>query len=124
MRTKWYERFLQRISDLLPLGGSDSQLVALSKLNPDHIEVENVRSILDVSTSAAKRVCETAVRRGLFCVRIAVICPDDSVALVVNDRNSIPQTVRCWRQYEDGSAPEEVPTETLEQREFYVLNER
>jgi hypothetical protein len=53
-----------------------------------------------------------------------LICPDDSVALIVNDPKAIPETVRCWRQEEDGPVAEEIRTDSLERHEFYVLNER
>jgi hypothetical protein len=119
MQMKWYERFSQKISDFVaPSEGTQATAVALSQLNPDHIEIENVRSLLNVSYRAARKVCETAVRRGVFVQRIAIICPDDSVALVVRHSDPVPETVRCWQ---DGE-PIELPTSSLERREFFVLN--
>jgi hypothetical protein len=121
---KWFERFLQKISDLVPLGDSRATALAIAKLNPNHIEVENVRSILNVSALTARRVCETAVRRGIFLPRIAILCPDDAVAKVVADRESMPEKVPCWIDDGDGPVRQDISTESLETREFYVLNDR
>lgn len=120
MQMKWYERFLQKISDYVPSRPSLATVEALSRLNPDHIEVENVRSVLNISHSAARRICETAVRRGLFVPKTAIVCPDDSIAKVLGARDSMPQTVKCWNEGE----PLDIATSELEKREFYVLNER
>jgi hypothetical protein len=116
---KWYERFLKKISDFVPLSETQATAIALARLNPDHIELENVRSALGISYSAARRVCDTAVRRGVFLPRTAIMCPDDSVARVLNDSDSIPETVQCVSEGE----LQTLPTESLERREFYVLNE-
>jgi hypothetical protein len=119
---KWFRRFLQTISDLVapnPLGGKDA---ALAKLDPQHIYLENVRSIFNVSAEQAQQMCDVAVRRGVFRSAIQVICPDGAVAASAPSEDKLPQSVRCWVE-QDGEADEvEFPTRKLRKIRVYSLS--
>jgi hypothetical protein len=117
-----FQRFLARISEFVPdrLAG-DSE--ALSRLNPDKFYLENVRSVLGVSSGTAQRICDAAVRQGAFQKRIEVVCPNGAVAASAADEEGLPETVRCWA--EDGGGIEETYFETsaLSKTVFYRLND-
>src|SRR6202035_4788654 len=85
----------------------------LSALNPDRIYVENVRSILNVSNSKARAICDTAVRRGLFRRQVLVLCPDGSVGATAPSEEKLPPTVRCWVDADGNPEPETVATSEL-----------
>ena len=103
------------------LSGKEAE--ALSALDPRKIYVENVRSILNVSSSYALRICETAVRQGLFEKMVEVHCPDGAVVASAKTEKDLPSVVRCWKE-EDGFHEEvEVATASLHKESFYRLNE-
>jgi hypothetical protein len=120
-----FDRFLRTISSVLPSGLSVKETKLLAQLNPRRIYVENVRSLLGVSRSEAVRILETAVRQGVFERRIEVMCPDGTVAASAESEESLPTTVPCYANDEDGY-PEEtsVPSRTLRKAVFYRLYER
>jgi hypothetical protein len=98
-----------------------ARIDALSRLNPQRIYIENVRSILGVNATEAIKLCENAYHQGLFGKGIEVRCPDGAVAIAADAENAIPQTVHCWVE-EDGHLEEkEVLTRDLERVSFYVL---
>lgn len=112
----WLSGAWQRFRELLPSGIPASAVAQLAALNPDRIYLENVRSILGVSSARAKNVCDTAVRRGVFTKRFQVICPDGSVAVTAERESDLPPLVRCWHDEEDF---EMVPTRSLQRLEVY-----
>ncbi len=119
----WFEKFLDIISRYFSfnlLAGIEEKL---AELNPDKIYVENVRSILGVSHPAAVRICETAVRQGVFEQGIEVLGPDGTVALTAKHAEELPLTVHCWAE-ENGRFEEiELPIESLKKTTFYRLND-
>lgn len=118
------ERFLKAISRLIPQKELSGKEALLSELNPDKIYVENVRSILNVSHESAVRICETAVRQGVFRRGVEVVCPDGAVACSADTEEELPPTVHCWTE-EDGHSEEvELPTRSLRKTAFYRLNDR
>jgi hypothetical protein len=118
------ERLFDTISMVIPGASlSDDEWRALSALDPEKIYVENVRSVLGVSHQAAVRICETAVRQGLFQKRVEVMCADGTVVASAGTDEELPSMVHCWRE-EDGNIEEvEVPTSSLDKTRFYRLNE-
>lgn len=120
------ERLFRIISRVIPgLALSEDRAAKLSSLNPDKFYVENVRSILGVSHTAAVGICETAVRQGLFERRIEVLCPDGAVAASADIEAHLPATVRCWHEVEGHHLEaEELPTKSLEKKTFYRLNDK
>lgn len=117
-------KFFDIISNLISGGFlSAKEAEALTTLDPSKIYIENVRSILNVSSSYALRICETAVRQGLFEKRIEVYCPDGGVVASAKTEKDLPATVRCWKE-ENGLHEEiEIPTASLRKEKFYRLNE-
>lgn len=112
------------IKKIVPsFGLSEREAQLLSRLDPDKLYVENVQSILRVSHGNAVRICETAVRQGLFLRGIEVRCPDGAVAATADTEDQLPSEVRCWRQAEGHFEPEMLPTTTLEKTTFYRLND-
>jgi hypothetical protein len=98
-------------------------LDALTRLNPDKIYIENVRSVFGISSRSAERYCEAAVRQGIFSKFIEVHCPNGAVATSATSENALPETVRCWME-EDGSNEEAwIPTRELAKTAFYRLND-
>ena len=96
----------------------------LARLNPDKFYIENVRSILGVSHASAVRICETAVRQGLFERRVEVKCPDGAVAASADSERNLPEMVKCWHEDDGHLEAEELPTKTLEKTTFYRFNDQ
>jgi hypothetical protein len=119
------KKLFQIISKITPpsQGLSEKQAELLSRLNPDKIYVENVRSILGVSYKSALNICETAVRQGVFQKGVEVKCPDGSVAVTAPSRDQLPPEVRCWKQEDGHPEPEMLSTADLETTIFYRLND-
>jgi hypothetical protein len=105
-------------------GLSEEDSLRLSSLDPEKIYIENVRSILGVSYSSAMRICETAVRQGLFKRFVEVKCPDGAVAASANTEAELPKTVRCWTETDGHLEEVEFSTESLAKATFYRLNEQ
>src|SRR5271165_5495058 len=120
-----FRKFLKVISSIVPEKGvSLAEADVLSRLNPDKIYVENVRSLLNVSHGSAQRILETGVRQGVFVRRVEVQCPDGSVAASAETEAGLPRMVHCWEE-EDGFPKEvEIPVENLAKTTFYRLNDR
>jgi hypothetical protein len=118
-----FAKFFEVISSMLPNYRFIGNPEDLARLNPQKIYLESVRSILGVSTGTAARICETAVRQGLFRKSIEVVCPDGAVAASAESEADLPQQVRCWNQ-EDGVFEEiMIPTSELAKTVFYRLND-
>lgn len=117
-------KFWQKIKSLLPgFAFSENEAQALSKLNPSKIYVENVRSVLNISQSSAQRICETAVRQGIFERRVEVLCPDGAVAASADSELTLPVTVNCWTEADGDLEEVELSTADLKKRIFYRFNE-
>lgn len=118
-------RFWQIINKLAPgFALSEKEAQVLSRLNPEKIYVENVRSILGVSHSSAERICETAVRQGIFERRVEVLCPDGAVAASADKETNLPERVLCWTEADGHLQEVELPTAILQKTTFYRLNEQ
>ncbi len=122
MQTTWFTRFWKKITELAPASGS-IDISRLAKLDPDHIELENVRSLLGVSAPAARQICETAVRRGVFRKRVQVLCPNNAIALTADEIAQLPETVRCREEIEGHLEVLQVPVSELRKVHFYCLND-
>ncbi len=96
----------------------------LSSLNPEKFYAENVRHILGVSHASAVRICETAVRQGVFERRVEVLCPDGAAGASADTEDHLPGTVRCWHRDGGFLEQDEIPTKTLEKVVFYRLHEQ
>jgi hypothetical protein len=117
-----FEKFLDLISRIfLPTPLPRDLSRELSKLDPRKIYVENVRSILGVSSRAAEEVCETAVRRGIFKRKVEVLCPDGSVAAVAESESRLPKAVNCTQDDDGHFSEEEIATGKLRTKPFYQL---
>jgi hypothetical protein len=117
------QRFLTKISSLLPGESFSGDLQALGRLNPGKIYLENVRSILGVSSQSAQRICETAVRQGLFSRGVEVVCPDGAVAASAESEQRLPEIVRCWREANGEYEEVFVSSNKLPRVVFYRLSE-
>jgi len=115
-----FAKFFDAISSLTPVPPSQANLLA--ELDPDKIYVENVRSILGVSTEHAKRICETATRQGIFRRRVDVLCPDGTVAASAESEVHLPPTVRCWQETHGNYEPAEAETHLLQKDLYYILD--
>ncbi len=118
-----FQRFFETISDLLPdrllLGNPE----ALSKLNPNKIYPENVRSILGVSSTSAKRICDTAVRQGVFRKYVEVLSPEGEAAATAEREESLPDTVHFWTERNGNYEEVYLPTRDLPKVIFYRLSD-
>jgi len=117
-------RFFETISRLMPVDALSGKENEIAKLNPDKIYVENVRAVLGVSYASAVRICEMAVRQGLFERGIEVLCPDGSVATSADSEASLPETVTCWKESDGEVEEEKLATASLGRIVFYRLNDR
>jgi hypothetical protein len=101
-----------------PLSGKEE---ALARLNPEKIYLENVRSLLGVNAGQARKICETAVRQGVFERYVEVLCPDGAVAISAEDESQLPKTVRCWTEEQGEIEQVELPTDNLQKVTFYKM---
>ena len=85
------------------------------------IYIENVRSVLGISSKKAESICETAVRQGIFEQWFEIRCPDGSVPAVAKTEVEFPATVHYWVQ-DDGHEEEvELESSALPRATFYRL---
>jgi hypothetical protein len=117
-------KFFETIRKALP-GGllSEKEAKALAALNPQKIYIENVRSLLGVSHDSAVKICETAVRQGVFMRGIEVLCPDGAVAASAESESKLPSKVHCWVERDGEPEEEEFSTAELRRVVFYTLYE-
>lgn len=114
--------FLRTIaSALTPDAFAGVNIQALAKLDPNKIYLENVRSVLGVSSKRALAICEAAVSQGAFQKGVEVRCPDGTVAASAGSTGELPRIVTCWTDTGDGFEPVELETESLEKATFYRL---
>jgi hypothetical protein len=118
------EKFFDTISRLFPGDPYSGKEEAIARLNPDKIYLENVRSVLGVSTARAARFCEIAVRQGLFRRGVEVVCPDGAVAASAETEADLPKTVRCWAEDKGNLEELEIETNSLPKITFYRLNDK
>jgi hypothetical protein len=114
--------FLNTISKIIPIDPLAGRPDAIAKLDPDKIYVENVRSALGVSSTQAKLICETAVRRRVFDRYVEVTCPDGAVAASAPTEAELPERVRCWEEHEGLHESVEYLTTVLPKTTFYRLH--
>ncbi len=118
-----FQKLFEIIGSLLPERSLIRNPELLSRLNPDKIYLENVRSIFNISSKSAQRYCDTAVRQGVFLQFVEVVCPNGSVAASAESESSLPKTVSCWMQ-SDGNYDEKIfKTSELPKNVFYRLND-
>jgi hypothetical protein len=118
-----FSEFLRKISNASVPESFAGREAYLAKLNPDKIYVENVRSLFDVSYTHAVRICETAVRQGLFARFVEVLCPDDVVAASAPSEAELPPHVRCLIEHDGEMEEKEFETAALKKLTFYRLIE-
>lgn len=95
----------------------------IGSINPEVIYVENVRSVLNVSTFNAKVICESAVAENLLLKKIGVICPNDGRIIESFDSvEEIPLTITCDICELDEIEPCTFNTVNLQKIEYYQLN--
>ena len=115
-------KFFDAITSLFQVDPVRGKEAAIASLDPEKIYLENVRSVLGVSTTAARRICDTAVRRGLFQSRVEVVCPDGTVAKVADSEDELPETLNCWVEQGGEFSQVEHRTEALTKVVFYRFN--
>lgn len=118
-----FRRFLTVIDHFTSVDVLAGKEKALARLNPEKFYLENVRSILGVSHSIAKRICDTAVRQRFFSRHVEVLCPDGSVAASAETELTLPEVVTCWIEENGQLREQKFLTSALEKSTFYRLNE-
>lgn len=116
--TKFFDVITKIVPVPQPLG---RRADAISKLDPDKMYVENVRSALGVSTSLARLVCETAVRQGAFERHVEAVGPDGSVAASARREGDLPGRVRLLTEHEGRFEEADLETASLPKTTFYRL---
>lgn len=119
----FFERFSKTIIKFVPPSAlSQADVERLEALDPDKFYVENVRSILGISTWQARVICESGVRQRLFDRGVEVRCPDGSVAAQAENESELPETVECYVEHEGHLEVEELPTHNMKRNTFYRLH--
>jgi hypothetical protein len=123
VQTLLFQKFFETISRLLPERALIGNPEALADLNPNKIYLENIRSVLGVSSRSAQRICDTAVRQGVFRKYVEVVRPDGAGVVAAESENELPEFVRYWK--EEGGNYEElsIPTREHSKTVFYRLND-
>ncbi|MCI0723401.1 MAG: hypothetical protein L0338_31225 [Acidobacteria bacterium] len=114
-------KFFDSISRVLPGNPLAGKEEAIARLDPNKIYVENVRRLLGVSAWMAQKICETAVRQGLFRRYIEVSCPDGSIAATAETESELPEMVQCWAQRDGEFEEAQIPTILLRKTTFYRI---
>ena len=123
MRTRalWLMKLSDIVNKFIPDAIPPGNIEALSRLNPDKIYLENVRSVLNVSHRKAKYICDTAVKQGAFESWIEVRWSDGSVVATAKTEAELPSTVRCWIERDGESEPIDMEPADLPKVPFYRL---
>ena len=117
------QKFFERISNVIPETVLLGDLRALSHLNPDKFYLENVRSVLGVSSAAAQRICDTAVRRRAFLQFVEVTSPEGVGVAFAPTETELPLEVHYWTEQNGEHVETFVPTADLRKTVFYRLND-
>ena len=122
MRTRalWLMKLSDIVDKFIPDAIPPGNIEALSRLNPDKIYLENVRSVLNISHRRAKFICDIAVKQGAFESWIEVRC-DGSVVATAKTEVDVPNTVRCWIERDGESEPIDMESADLPKVPFYKL---
>lgn len=68
----------------------------LSKIDPQHIYVENIRAFFNMPYKVAKFLCDAAVSDRYFQKMYAVKCPGcHRIIKSFEDKNDLPDTIEC-----------------------------
>ena len=113
----WWNKFYNIITNPL----SPQEVRELMRLNPDRFYVEEIRSLLGVSSSRARKICEIAVRQGVFGRGVEVLAPDGAVVASSDQESKLPENVRLWMDHDGEYEETEVATRLLPKRLFYRL---
>lgn len=108
-----------RIFPYDPLEGIEDEL---SKLDLNKIYVENVRSLLNISSKRAEHICELAVRNGLMSKFVEVLCPNGGAAISAPSNSELPSAVECWEEEDGEYLLKNYPTQTLRKLTYYTYN--
>lgn len=74
----------------------DKEANLWDKLDPEYIDVENIRSFYGMPLFAAKFFCKMAVRMNIFKERFQVICPNEERSIYSFDsKKEIPNEIYC-----------------------------
>lgn len=72
-------------------------LNTIKSIDPGHIYIENVRSVLNVSRFRAILLCEMAVSYGTFEKKVGVFCPnEDRIIESYSAESEIPEEIKCF----------------------------
>lgn len=100
-------------------------LQAIKGVDPGKIEVENVRSILDVSRFNARFICELGVTEGVFERRYGFVCPNEGRLIAdFGEYDEIPEILTCHVCESDDQEQYVFDTASLKQIQFYRLTKR
>ncbi len=69
------------------------------------IYIENVRSLLNITTPEARAICEDGVKRGILIKQIALLCPSQSCSRVlarIPMSDPLPTLIECELCEHDG----------------------
>lgn len=118
----WLERFLDAMSSLSQVEVfSPEQEKVLLRLNPAKFYMENIRSLLGVSSGRARLICDTAVGRGVFDRGVEVLAPDGVVVVAADHESQLPGTVHYWVEHDGQMEEAETATDDLMKQPFYRL---
>ena len=109
------------MSSLVSPGIPPESLRALSQLDPHKIYLENVRSLLGVSSKKAQSICNAAVRQGVFEKWVEIRCPDGSVPASAKNESDLPPIVHCWIEGDGHWEETEMESTQLQKVTFYRL---
>ncbi len=119
----WLEKFLQIIDKSFIGRFIDNRLDVITSTNPDRIYVENIRSFYRLNASAAKSLCEMAVKENLFKKRIGVECPTcNKIINQYDSEREIPEKIICDTCLMLEHDKHEFKKSEISKIEFYQLN--
>jgi hypothetical protein len=105
----------------------DKKANILTRIDPNRIYVENIRSFYNIPTKLAKFFCEMAVKQKYFIKKIAIICPNEDcnrVVVTINNYSEIPKLVKCDQCELLERYPYEFSPTMKDLMEFYQLTDK
>ena len=105
-----FEKFFKRKVDIL------------KETDPDRIYVENIRKMLNTSTSEAIKICDIAVEEGILRKKYALECKNNDCGRIIkvyDRKEDIPSSIICRTCELDGHINFEFETKDLTITEFY-----
>lgn len=119
-------RIYDKVISALVLRSSARQIEQIGKINPHKFYVEDIRVMMNTSTSHARFVCEKGVEEGSFDRHVEVLHPHTGRTIRTADsKEALPREVELGPGLDDeDEEPKIIPTSNLKLLTYYSLRQK